>query len=71
MLIQKVRKVGNSYVVTIPKEAMERQNIKEGDSVALEIRRVDYRVAMDPDVSAAFERSWELYKDDYDYLGKN
>ncbi len=71
MLLQKVRKVGNSYVVTIPKEAMESQHLHEGDTVALEVRKVDYRVQMDPDVRVAFERSMRLYKEDYDYLGEN
>ena len=71
MLIQKVRKTGNSYVVTIPREVMENQNLHEGDTVALEVRKVDYRVQMDPEVRAAFERSLKEYKDDYDYLGEN
>ena len=71
MLLQKVRKTGNSYVVTIPREVMESQGIQEGDTVALDVRKVDYRVQMDPEVRAAFERSMKLYKDDYDYLGEN
>lgn len=71
MLLQKVRKVGNSYVVTIPRELMEGQDIEEGDTVALEVRKVDYRVQMGPEVRAAFERSIELYQSDYDYLAEN
>jgi putative addiction module antidote len=71
MLLQKVRKVGNSYVVTIPREIIENQDIQEGDTVALELRKVAYRVQMDPDVRVALERSLELYKDDYDYLANN
>lgn len=71
MRLQKIRKTGNSYVVTIPRDVMESQDLHEGDTVALEVRKVDYRVQMDPDVRAAFERSLERYKDDYDYLGEN
>ena len=71
MLVGKLRKTGNSYVVTVPKEVMDRQNLHEGDYVALEIRKADYQIQMDPDVRAAFERSMALYKDDYDYLGEN
>lgn len=71
MLMQKVRRTGNSYVVTIPKDEMERQGLHEGDTVALEVRKVDYRVQMDPDVRVAFERSLEMYRDDYDYLGSH
>jgi antitoxin component of MazEF toxin-antitoxin module len=71
MLMQKVRKSGNSYVVTIPKDEMERQDLHEGDVVALEVRKVEYRVQMDPDVRAAFERSVKMRKEDYDYLATN
>ena len=31
----KLRKVGNSYVVTIPKDTVDRFEIKEGDYLAL------------------------------------
>lgn len=71
MLMQKIRKSGNSYIVTIPRDEMERQGLQEGDTVAFDIRKVEHRVQLDPEVRAAFERSWEMYKDDYDYLGTN
>jgi len=35
----RVRKVGNSLGVVIPKSFARRLNIKEGDSIVLEIRR--------------------------------
>ena len=31
----KLRKVGNSYVVTIPKETVDRFELKEGDFLAI------------------------------------
>jgi len=31
----KLRKVGNSYVVTIPKDTVDRFELKEGDFIAL------------------------------------
>ncbi|VVB78559.1 Antidote-toxin recognition MazE, bacterial antitoxin [uncultured archaeon] len=31
----KLRKVGNSYVVTIPKDTVDRFNLKEGDYLAI------------------------------------
>jgi antitoxin component of MazEF toxin-antitoxin module len=70
MLMQKVRKSGNSYIVTIPRDEIERQGLREGDIVALDIRKVEYRVQMDPDVRAAFERSLEMHKEDYDLLAQ-
>lgn len=33
----KLRKVGNSYVVTIPKDTVDRFKIKEGQFIALEL----------------------------------
>jgi len=33
----KLRKVGNSYVVTIPKDTIDRFNIEEGDFIAIDI----------------------------------
>ena len=68
MVIQKVRRVGNSFVVTIPKEEMERQGLGEGDEVALEVRKVVTRPQMSPAVRAAFEQSLETYAADYEYL---
>jgi putative addiction module antidote len=71
MLLQKLRKAGNSYIVTIPREVMESQDLHEGDTLAIEVRKVEHRVQMDRNVRAAFERSMDIYKDDYDYLGEN
>ena len=36
MITGRVRKTGNSYVVTIPREEMERLNIADGDLVGIE-----------------------------------
>ena len=33
----KLRKVGNSYVVTIPKDTVDRFKFKEGDYLAVEL----------------------------------
>jgi|TARA_B100001971_G_C18166633_1_gene524589 putative addiction module antidote len=33
----KLRKVGNSYVVTVPKDTIDRFNLNEGDFLALEL----------------------------------
>lgn len=37
----KVRKVGNSYVVTIPIETVERFKLSEGDYIALSVDSED------------------------------
>lgn len=33
----KLRKVGNSYVVTIPKDTIDRFNLDEGDFLAIDL----------------------------------
>ena len=33
----KLRKVGNSYIVTIPKDTVDRFEIKEGDYISVEL----------------------------------
>ena len=54
MITQKVRKIGNSYSVTIPREEMERQQIKEGDTVRVEVRRVEIERRVRPLLSPVF-----------------
>ncbi len=40
MALTKVRKVGGSLVVTIPKEVAEEEGIKAGEKVNVEVRKV-------------------------------
>ena len=40
MTTQKLRRVGNSFVVTIPKEEAERLGLQEGDLVGVEVRKL-------------------------------
>lgn len=68
MFIQKVRRVGKSYVVTIPADEIEQQGLAVGDLVTVEIRKVAVTPHMSPEVRAAFERSWQTYAADYEYL---
>ena len=71
MLWQKLRKVGNSYVVTIPKEEVERQNLKDGQLLSIEIRPAEIRPVMSPDLRKAFEESWQKNEQAYRYLAEN
>ena len=41
----KLRKVGNSYVVTIPKDTVDRFDIQEGDYLAITIDPEDIKRA--------------------------
>lgn len=72
MLTQRVRRSGNSLIVTIPREEAERLGIQEGDLVAFEPRKVEtiQRYVLPPEVQAAADEVWS--RDDFlaalDYL---
>ncbi len=68
MIRQKVRKVGNSLVVTIPKDEAERLQLSEGDLVDLDVQPLEVRPRMRPEVREAFERSWKKSEAAYRYL---
>lgn len=68
MIQQKIRKVGNSYVVTIPKAEVVRRNLREGQLVSVEIQPLEVRLTMAADVAKAFEESWREAEAAYRYL---
>ncbi len=68
MIQQKLRKVGNSYVVTIPKEEVERLAIEEGQLIEIQVTPLEVRRVMSPPIKAAFERSWARSEQAYRYL---
>ncbi len=71
MILQKLRKVGNSYVVTIPKEEVERQKLEEGQLLTVEIHPAEIRPAMSPELRKAFEESWQRNEPGYRYLAEH
>ncbi|HLH60739.1 MAG TPA: AbrB/MazE/SpoVT family DNA-binding domain-containing protein [Ktedonobacteraceae bacterium] len=71
MIWQKLRKVGNSYVVTIPKEEVERQNLQEGQLLAVEIQPAEVRPVLSPELRKAFEESWQHNEEAYRYMAEH
>ncbi len=71
MLMQKVRQVGNSFVVTIPKEEIERLGLHENDLVAIEVRKLQVTPTLPPDIAEVYTWSRERYAADYDYLAEH
>lgn len=71
MIWQKLRKVGNSYVVTIPKDEVERQHLQEGQLLAVEVRPAEVRPVASPALQEAFEESWRRNEAAYRYLAEN
>ena len=68
MIVQKLRKVGNSFVVTIPKEEVERQNLQAGQLLIVEVQPAEVRPIPSPELRATFDKSWERNEAGYRYL---
>ena len=68
MIVQKLRKVGNSFVVTIPKEEVKRQNLEAGQLLIVEVQPAEIRPIPSPELRATFENSWEHNEAGYRYL---
>jgi antitoxin component of MazEF toxin-antitoxin module len=68
MVTGKLRKSGNSYVVTVPREEIERLGLVEGQLVSVEVRSLEVRPKLAPDVREAFEASWKRNEEGYRYL---
>ena len=65
---QKVRRVGSSLVVTIPKPAAEALGINEGDQVEVALQPVELRPRLDPALRAAMDAAWEQAEPGLRYL---
>lgn len=70
MIRQKLRRAGNSYVVTIPKEEVKRRGWREGQLFAVELSPLEIRPELPPDLRAAFEESWQEDEEAYRYLAE-
>lgn len=65
---QRLRKAGHSYVVTVPREEVERLHLTEGQLLTVEVHPVELRPVLDPELRAAFEASWNSNAAGYLYL---
>ncbi|MBI2908869.1 MAG: hypothetical protein HYX92_14595 [Chloroflexi bacterium] len=68
MILGKIRKVGNSLVVTVPREEADALELHEGDLVAMDIQKAEVRPILRPELRKLAEESWEHNKDGYRYL---
>ncbi|MFN8525322.1 MAG: hypothetical protein U0821_19675 [Chloroflexota bacterium] len=70
MIVSKLRKSGNSFVVTVPREEIERLGIQEGQLLAVEVRPVEVRPRLSPELRQAFESSWQRHEATYRQLAR-
>ncbi|MGI8486799.1 MAG: AbrB/MazE/SpoVT family DNA-binding domain-containing protein [Thermomicrobiales bacterium] len=68
MIEARVRKQGNSLVVTIPKEDAEHYHIAEGDQIAFVPNKVETRYVLRPELQKIADEILEEYKDVFEYL---
>ena len=68
MITQQLRKVGNSYVVTVPKEEVERRGWQEGQLLALQLTALEVRPVLGDDLREAIEERWERNEEALRYL---
>jgi antitoxin component of MazEF toxin-antitoxin module len=71
MIRQKLRKVGNSYVITIPKDEVERLGLEEGQLLEVQITPLETHPAMTPAIAAAFEEMWARSEAALRYLAEH
>jgi len=68
MIYQKLRKVGNSIVVTIPKDEIERLNLEAGQLVAIQVQPAEIRPVLSDELQQIVEESWQEHEAGYRYL---
>ncbi|HEX5497610.1 MAG TPA: AbrB/MazE/SpoVT family DNA-binding domain-containing protein [Thermomicrobiales bacterium] len=70
MIVQQLRKAGNSYVVTIPKDEVERHGWQEGQHLAVELTEIEQRPVLRPELSEILDREWERMEPALRYLAE-
>ncbi len=55
MISGKLRRSGNSFVVTVPRDEVERLGLTEGQTVIFEVRPAEICSLLAPDIREAFE----------------
>jgi hypothetical protein len=68
VITQQLRKVGNSYVVTVPKEEVERRGWREGQLLALQLTELEVRPVLGDDLREAIEARWDRNVEALRYL---
>jgi antitoxin component of MazEF toxin-antitoxin module len=54
-MITTIRRSGNSFVIRVPREEMERIGVQEGEHVSVEIRALDVRPRLSADLRASVD----------------
>ena len=68
MITQQLRKVGNSYVVTVPKDEVERRGLHEGQLLAVHLTPLEVRPIGGDDFRTAIDERWDRNEEALRYL---
>jgi antitoxin component of MazEF toxin-antitoxin module len=68
MIMQHLRKTGNSFVVTIPKEEVERHGWQEGQLLGIQVTELEIRPVLGKDWRDAIDERWERNEEALRYL---
>ena len=70
MIQQPLRRAGEDFVVTIPKDEIERYGLREGQLLGLYVVPLEVRPALRPELRTALDRSWEQSAEVYRELAE-
>jgi antitoxin component of MazEF toxin-antitoxin module len=59
MIVQQLRKRGNSYTLTVPKEEVERRGWQVGQYLGFEPVEIELRPKMRRQIAKAFDATWD------------
>ena len=68
MLTAVLRKEGDEYVVTVPKEEVERRGWQEGQLLAVQFTEIELRPVLGDDLRDAIDERWERNEEALRYL---
>ena len=60
MITQQIRKSGNSYIVTIPKDEVERLQLREGQMVAIDVTPMELKPMLRPELAEIIKRTSDV-----------
>lgn len=70
LITQQLRKVGNSYVVTVPKDEVERRGWQEGQLLALQLTQLEVRPVLRPELQNIVDQLLDEHEDALRYLAE-
>lgn len=68
VITQQLRKVGNSYVLTVPKAEVERLQVAEGDFVQMDLSKMVLKPVLNPEIQQLFNEDLSILTPMLEYL---